>query len=90
LITRHPGTWRPRNGSDAAQRSGVAPKRVIKPDPAIDRILFKRYDLAPDDCIFIDGSANNVETARALGMQGIHFVEPIDVRVALAACRLAV
>jgi 2-haloacid dehalogenase len=67
-----------------------AHERVIKPDPAIYRILFERYDLAPQDCIFIDDSAKNIETARALGMQGIHFVEPIDLRAALAAYGLAV
>lgn len=57
-----------------------AHERVIKPDPAIFRILFERYDLAPQDCIFIDDSAKNIETARSLGMKGIHFVEPIDLR----------
>lgn len=67
-----------------------AHERVIKPDPAIYRVLFERYDLVPEDCIFIDDSAKNIETARTLGMQGIHFVEPIDLRAALAACGLAV
>lgn len=61
-----------------------AHERVIKPDPAIYQILFERYDLAPEDCIFIDDSAKNIETARSLGMQGIHFVEPIDLRAELA------
>ena len=61
-----------------------AHERVIKPDPAIYRILFKRYDLVPEDCIFIDDSAKNIETARALGMQAIHFVEPINLRGELA------
>lgn len=60
-----------------------AHERVIKPDPAIYRILFERYDLAPQDCIFIDDSAKNIETARSLGMQGIHFVEPIDLKAEL-------
>ena len=61
-----------------------AHERVIKPDPAIFRILFERYALTPQDCIFIDDSAKNIETARALGMQGIQFVEPIDLRMELA------
>ncbi|MET3889548.1 2-haloacid dehalogenase [Bosea sp. OAE506] len=67
-----------------------AHERVIKPDPAIYQILFERYDLAPQDCIFIDDSAKNIETARSLGMQGIHFVEPIDLRAELGRCGLAV
>ena len=37
-----------------------------------------------DNCIFIDDSAKNIETARALGMQAIHFVEPINLRGELA------
>jgi 2-haloacid dehalogenase len=61
-----------------------AHERVIKPDPAIFQILFERYGLAPHDCVFIDDSAKNIETARSLGMQGIHFVEPIDLRAELS------
>ncbi len=67
-----------------------AHERVIKPDPAIYRILLERYDLAAEDCVFIDDSAKNIETARALGMQGIHFVEPVDLRAELARCGIAV
>ncbi|WP_324132711.1 HAD family phosphatase [Bosea sp. (in: a-proteobacteria)] len=61
-----------------------AHERVIKPDPAIYRILLDRYGLVPADCIFVDDSARNIETARSLGMQGVHFVEPIDLRAELA------
>ena len=63
-----------------------AHERVIKPDPAIYQILLTRYDLVPEDCIFIDDSAKNIETARSLGMKGIHFVEPIDLKAELRAC----
>jgi 2-haloacid dehalogenase len=61
-----------------------AHERVIKPDPAIYRILLERYDLAPADCIFVDDSARNIETAREVGMKGVHFVEPIDLRAELS------
>jgi 2-haloacid dehalogenase len=61
-----------------------AHERVIKPDPAIFRILLERYDLAAADCIFVDDSARNIETARRLGMKGVHFVEPIDLRAELS------
>ncbi len=60
-----------------------AHERVIKPDPAIYQILFQRYRLVAGDCIFIDDSAKNIETARAVGMKGVHFVEPIDLRLEL-------
>ncbi|MGL4975121.1 MAG: HAD family hydrolase, partial [Bosea sp. (in: a-proteobacteria)] len=61
-----------------------AHERVVKPDPAIYRVLFERYNLAAEDCIFIDDSATNIAGARAVGMQTVHFIEPIDLAVELA------
>ena len=63
-----------------------AHERVIKPDPAIYRILLERYGLSAPDCIFVDDSARNVEAARGVGMKAVHFVEPIDLRAELATC----
>ena len=51
-------------------------ERVIKPDPAIYRLLLGRYALQPQDCVFVDDSRANVEGALAVGMQGIHFTSP--------------
>ncbi|WP_423826963.1 HAD-IA family hydrolase [Sharpea azabuensis] len=34
-------------------------------------ILFKRFNLNPSNCLFIDDSPANIETARKLGMEGI-------------------
>lgn len=48
-------------------------ERLVKPDPAIYRLLFERHDLDPADCLFIDDSAANVATAQALGMHAHHF-----------------
>ncbi|SFI84718.1 2-haloacid dehalogenase [Bosea sp. OK403] len=56
---------------------------LIKPDIAIYRTLLERYALSAPDCIFIDDSRKNVEAARAVGMQAVHFVEPIDLRAEL-------
>jgi 2-haloacid dehalogenase len=60
-----------------------AHERLIKPDPAIYRVLLARYKLEAGDCIFIDDSEKNVDAARSVGMQTVHFVEPIDLRAAL-------
>jgi 2-haloacid dehalogenase len=61
-----------------------AHERVIKPDPEIFHILLQRYGLAAGDCIFVDDSAKNIDAAHAVGMKAVHFVEPIDLRGALA------
>ncbi|KPF66556.1 2-haloalkanoic acid dehalogenase [Bosea sp. AAP35] len=62
---------------------------VVKPDPAIYQILLERYSLAAPECIFIDDSARNIEAARQVGMQAVHFVEPIDLRAQLRILRVA-
>ena len=45
----------------------------IKPDEEIYRILFDRYDLVPEECVFIDDTPANIETAKRLGMEGVIF-----------------
>ncbi len=58
---------------------------VIKPDPAIFRILLERYGIAPDEAIFIDDNPRNAATAAALGIHGIHFRSPELLRRELQA-----
>lgn len=49
---------------------------VIKPDPAIYRLLCDRHDVEPAEAVFIDDSATNVAAAIALGFDGIVFTDP--------------
>lgn len=51
-------------------------EKLLKPEPAIYRLLLDRFGLAAADCVFIDDSPANVDGARAVGMQAIHFVGP--------------
>ena len=46
---------------------------VTKPDLRIYQILLDRYGLKAEECLFVDDRLENVEAARALGMQGIVF-----------------
>lgn len=48
--------------------------KTVKPEPEIYEILLKRYDLKAEECVFLDDRADNLETARKLGMQTILFV----------------
>lgn len=48
-------------------------EKIVKPDAEIYRRLLDRYELTAKECIFIDDTKANVETAVALGMQGIRF-----------------
>jgi 2-haloacid dehalogenase len=56
---------------------------VIKPDPAIYRLLCDRHDVAPHDAIFIDDSVTNVTAALELGFDGIVFTDPDRLGTAL-------
>jgi HAD superfamily hydrolase (TIGR01509 family) len=43
-----------------------------KPDHEIYRILIKKYNLDPPECLFIDDTEINVKTAESLGMKGYY------------------
>ncbi len=57
---------------------------VQKPDPAIYHIVLERLGLAPEQTLFVDDFIQNVEAARALGMQALHFRAGMDWQTALA------
>ncbi len=48
-------------------------EHVVKPDPKIFNILLNRYGLNPEESIFTDDRAENVEGAQQLGIHGIVF-----------------
>ena len=61
---------------------------VIKPDPRIFRILLERNRIDPAAAVFIDDVAANAEAASRLGLHGIHFRSPEQLRRELAAVGL--
>ncbi len=48
--------------------------KVIKPMPEIYRLLIDRYDLKPEECVFMDDTPRNLEGAEKFGIHTIHFV----------------
>ena len=58
---------------------------VMKPDAHIYHIVLERLGMAPAEAIFVDDFIQNVEAARRLGMQAIHFVDPLAARRELEA-----
>lgn len=55
-------------------------ERIVKPDPAIYRLLCQRYALDPTSLVYIDDNPNNAAAASRLGMHGIHFTDPPALR----------
>lgn len=64
-------------------------EKMIKPDPAIFKLLIDRYQLRPATTIFIDDSERNVEASKGLGLIGIHFTGPDALRDQLTALGLS-
>jgi len=61
---------------------------MIKPDLRIFRILLDRYRVAADESVFIDDNPENARAASTLGIHGIHFQSPGQLRRELAALHL--
>jgi 2-haloacid dehalogenase len=57
---------------------------VVKPDPAIYRLLVERYSIDPARAVFIDDVAANAAAARAFDIHPIHFCGADALRVELA------
>ncbi len=51
---------------------------LIKPDPAIYQHLCDRFSVTADSCVFVDDMAENIEAARAFGMQGVQLTNKHD------------
>ncbi|MEL6644178.1 MAG: HAD family phosphatase [Pseudomonadota bacterium] len=60
-------------------------EQMMKPDPRIYALLAKRAGVEPEDCVFIDDGPHNVEGAKAIGMDAIHFTDAAALEAALAA-----
>lgn len=55
-----------------------------KPFPDIYQVLFDRYGVTPSEAIFIDDNPKNVEVGQSLGLNGIRFTEPEQLKEQLA------
>jgi 2-haloacid dehalogenase len=60
-------------------------EKTRKPFADIYQILLSRYDITPNDAVFIDDNAANVAAARQQGMKGIHFQDPAQLSDELSA-----
>ncbi len=62
--------------------------RIVKPDPAIYRLLIDRFGISPLSAVFIDDNKLNAEGAEAVGIKGIHFTGPDELRAELVGLGL--
>ena len=61
--------------------SGV--EKTRKPFPDFFQILFDRHAINPATALFIDDNLRNIEGGQALGLPGIHFISPEQLKTDL-------
>ena len=62
--------------------------RLVKPDPRIFNCFCEKFDLRPEQIIYIDDLPHNVEAARTIGMHAIRFSDPASLRQELVELKL--
>jgi 2-haloacid dehalogenase len=63
-------------------------ERIVKPDPAIFRLLLDRFGLDPETTFYVDDSPANVAAAGRLGFDAVPFTDPEQLRRDLEGRRL--
>ena len=53
-------------------------EKLIKPDPKLYYILLDRFNINPEETLFIDDNAHNIDTAKLLGFETIHFTPDVN------------
>jgi len=49
---------------------------LMKPDAAIYELAINRFNLTPQETVFIDDKLENIEAAKKLNLKTIHLVDP--------------
>lgn len=55
-------------------------EKIIKPDPAIFRLLLSRYQIEASECLFIDDNYDNIIVAKELGFETVWVEETTNLR----------
>ena len=50
--------------------------KLNKPDPAIFKLLLSKIKYSAPECLLVDDSLPNIEVAKSLGFNTIHFISP--------------
>ena len=51
-------------------------EKLVKPDTQIYKLAINRFNLIPEETVFIDDKKENVEAAKKLGFLTIHLTDP--------------
>jgi putative hydrolase of the HAD superfamily len=60
-----------------------AEEGIMKPDPRLYQLALERLGCRPEEAVFIDDFARNIEGATAVGLHTIHFTAGIDLAIVI-------
>ena len=55
--------------------------KLIKPDQAIYQLAKKRFNLDPEQTVFIDDKLENIEAAQKMNFKTIHLTNPKKIKI---------
>lgn len=58
-------------------------EKIVKPDPKLYYILLDRFNINPEETLFIDDNVHNINIARLLGFKTIHLAPEINLEEGL-------
>jgi 2-haloacid dehalogenase len=58
-------------------------EKIRKPNPQFYQLLLNRYQVKPEDALFIDDNHRNILAAEELGIKSIHFTSPNELSLTL-------
>ena len=62
--------------------------KMVKPERGIFELMLQKIGRPAHECLFIDDAQANIEQARTMGFQTIHFQSPEQLRMELQAMKL--
>ena len=65
-------------------------EKLLKPDHAIYRVLMNRYNINPEESVYIDDNKPNADAAAELGFHAVHFNSPGQLRTELRSLGIEV
>jgi len=65
-------------------------EKTAKPFPKIYETIIERYQLSPENCVFIDDNFENVRAAGKLGIYGIHYNSPEQLKEELYRIKISI
>lgn len=65
-------------------------EKLLKPDHAIYRVLMQRYNINPEETVYIDDNKPNADAAAELGFNAVHFRSPEQLKTELRSLGLEV